>query len=190
MGWVVYQDSLLTFSIKRDWLNPQEQSSLDKIKLYVYTCSMSDSPLKAKLAVVNQVPAACMGLHVRRASRILTQVYDAALRPAGLVQNQFTLLVAIYVLEPVPITHLAQELFADQTTITRNIKLLEKRGLVVIDTGEDRRIKLVSLTIEGQTALAQAIPLWEKAQAELMQQFGEQKWQTLLSLLSDVKNVS
>jgi DNA-binding MarR family transcriptional regulator len=151
---------------------------------------MSDSPLKAKLAVVNQVPATCMGLHIRRASRILTQVYDAALRPAGLVQNQFTLLVAIHLFESVPITRLAQELFTDQTTLTRNIKLLEKRGLVAINPGEDRRIKLVSLTVDGQIALEQALPLWEKVQTDVMQHFGLQKWQTLLSLLSEVKTLS
>lgn len=63
-------------------------------------------------------------------SQILTQVYDAALPPVGLVQNQFTLLVAIHLFESVPITWLAQELFTDQTTLTRNIKLLEKRRLV------------------------------------------------------------
>ena len=163
---------------------------LDKLKLYVYTCYMSDSPLEAKLAVVNQVPATCMGLHVRRASRILTQVYDAALRPASLVLNQFTLLVAIHLFESVPITQLAQELFTDQTTLTRNIKLLEKRGLVATNPGEDRRIKLVSLTVDGQIALEQALPLWEQAQTEVRQHFGEQKWQTLLSLLSEVKTLS
>lgn len=148
---------------------------------------MSSQVPKANLAEVSQVPATCMGMHVRRASRIMTQVYDAALRPVGLVLNQFTLLVSIHLLESTPITRLAQELFTDQTTLTRNLKLLEKRGLVAIEPGEDRRVKLVSLTAKGQVVLAQAFPLWEQAQAEVMQQFGQQKWQTLLSLLSDVK---
>lgn len=164
--------------------------SLDKLNLYVYTYSMTDSSLKAKLAVVKQVPVTCLGLHVRRASRILTQVYDAALSPASLALSQFTLLVAIYLLESVPITRLAEKLFTDQTTLTRNLKLLEKRGLVSINPGEDRRIRLVSLTDEGQIALEQALPLWEQAQTEVMQHFGQQKWQTLLSLLSEVKTLS
>jgi DNA-binding MarR family transcriptional regulator len=145
---------------------------------------------EAKLAIAAQVPLACMGLHIRRASRILTQVYDAALRPVGLELNQLTLLVAIHLFEAVPITQLAQELFADQTTVTRNIKLLEKRGLVAINPGEDRRMKLVSLTVEGQTILGLALPAWEQVQAELMQHFGEQNWKTLLSLLSEVKTLS
>jgi DNA-binding MarR family transcriptional regulator len=117
----------------------------------------------------------------------MTQWYDAAFHPVGLVQTQFTLLVSIHLLEPVSITQLADELFTDQTTITRNIKLLEKRGLVAINPGDDRRIKLASLTVEGQAVLAQALPLWEQAQSEVRQHFGEEKWQTLLALLSEVK---
>ena len=151
---------------------------------------MSDYLSTSQLAIADQITATCMGLHIRRASRILTQIYDSALRPASLVLNQFTLLVAIHLFEAVPITQLAQELFTDQTTVTRNIKLLEKRGLVVINPGADRRIKLVSLTVEGQVTLEQAIPLWEQAQVDAIQHFGQQKWQTLLSLLSEVKTLS
>jgi DNA-binding MarR family transcriptional regulator len=150
---------------------------------------MREQSATAKLAKVSRVPATCMGMHIRRASRIITQLYDAALRPVGLVLNQFTLLVAIHLVESMPITRLAQELFTDQTTLTRNLKLLEKRGLVMISPGEDRRVKLVSLTAEGQAILAQALPLWEQAQVDAMQHFDPQQWQTLLSLLADVKNL-
>ena len=150
---------------------------------------MSNQSPEFKLVEVSEIPAICMGLHIRRASRIITQVYDAALRPLKLVVNQFTLLVSIHLFESVPITRLAQKLFVDQTTLTRNLKLLERRGLVAIKPGKDRRVKWVSLTTEGQAVLAQALPLWEKAQAEVMRHFKQQEWQTLLSLLSDVKNV-
>ncbi|MEP0926026.1 MarR family winged helix-turn-helix transcriptional regulator [Leptolyngbya sp. NM1-A1] len=129
-------------------------------------------------------------MHVRRASRIVTQVYDSALRPVGLGVNQFMLLAAVHLMESVAITHLAQELFTDQTTLTRNLKLLEKRGLVAINSGEDRRVKLVSLTAEGQLILTQAIPLWEQAQATVKEHLGQQNWQTLLSLLSEMKTLS
>lgn len=145
---------------------------------------------KINFQEVSQIPDICMGMHVRRASRILTQVYDSALRPVGLVLNQFTLLVSIHLVEPIPITRLAQELFTDQTTLTRNLKLLEKRGWVAIEPGDDRRIKLVSLTAEGQAVLAEALSSWKQAQAEVMQHLGQQNWQTLLSLLSDVKHLT
>lgn len=141
------------------------------------------------LTGVSIVPTTCVGMHIRRASRIMTQIYDAALRPVGLVLNQFTLLVAIHLVESTPITHLAEELFTDQTTLTRNLKVLEKRGLVAIEPGEDRRVRLVSLTPEGHAVLAQALPLWKQAQAEVKERFGQQQWQTLLSLLSEIKGL-
>jgi len=150
---------------------------------------MNDRPRKLNFDEINKVSATCLGMHVRLASRVLTQVYDAAFRSVGLVLNQFTLLVAIHQLEPTPIKSLAQELSTDQTTLTRNLKLLENNGLLKIVPGEDRRIKLVSLTDEGRAILAQAIPLWEQAQTKIMQHFSEQKGQTLLALLSEVKEV-
>jgi DNA-binding MarR family transcriptional regulator len=163
------------------------RSLLDKSNFYVYTYFMTELSPQSNLTKVSLVPAICMGMHIRRASRIMTQIYDAALRPVGLVLNQFTLLVAIHLVESTPVTRLAQELFTDQTTLTRNLKVLEKRGLVVIEPGEDRRVRLVSLTPEGRALLAQALPLWEQAQAEVQARFGQQRWQTLLSLLSDTQ---
>lgn len=150
---------------------------------------MSDQISNPNLAEVSQVTATCMGMHVRRASRVVTQLYDSALRPVGLGVNQFMLLAAIHLMKPVPVTQLAQALFTDQTTLTRNLKLLEKRGLILIVPGEDRRVKLVSLTVEGESSLAQAFPLWEQAQAQVREHLGQQKWQTLLSLLSEVKTL-
>lgn len=144
----------------------------------------------ASHAIAAQVPPTCMGWHIRRASRILTQMYDTALRPTGLVVNQFTLLVAIQLCEPLSITQLAEALFADQTTTTRNVKLLEKQGFVAIAPGEDRRVKLVSLTAKGNAVLTEALPLWEQVQADLSQRFGDEKWQTLLSLLSEVTTLA
>lgn len=139
---------------------------------------------------VAQVPASCMGLHIRRASRIVTHLYDEALRPTGLVINQFTILVALYLARSMAVTHLAQELAADQTTLTRNLKLLEKRGLVKMEPGSDRRVRLASLTDKGHEALAQAMPLWEQVQTELQQAFGQQQWQPLLALLSALTALS
>jgi DNA-binding MarR family transcriptional regulator len=147
---------------------------------------MPDRMLKANLERIHQVPSTCMGLHVRRASRILTQAYNDALRPVGLVSNQFTLLVAINLMGATAIGTLAQELFTDQTTLTRNLKILATKGLIKIEAGEDRRVRIVSLTDRGAEVLAQALPIWEQVQADLADRFGASKWQTLLSLLSDI----
>ncbi len=147
---------------------------------------MPDPISIASLARVSQVPSTCMGLHVRRASRILTQAFNDALRPVELVSSQFTLLVSIHLMGATAIGTLAQQLFTDQTTLTRNLKLLATKGLIKIEVGEDRRVRIVSLTDRGSAVLAEAIPLWEKVQADLADRFETQKWQTLLSLLSDI----
>jgi DNA-binding MarR family transcriptional regulator len=150
---------------------------------------MHDLSSKVSLDRVSQVPLTCMGLHVRRASRILTQIYNDALRPVGLVSNQFTLLVAIDLMGATAIGTLAQELYTDQTTLTRNLKLLKKKGLVDIEAGADRRVRIVSLSERGSVALAQALPIWEQVQIDLAERLEPQKWQTLLSLLSDLKTL-
>jgi DNA-binding MarR family transcriptional regulator len=139
---------------------------------------------------INQVPSLCIGMHVRRASRIITQIYDEALRPLGLQLNQFTLLASIKLLGSTAITRLAEVLFMDQTTLTRNLKPLEKRGLIVITPGEDRRVRVVCLTHEGHMLLDSALPLWEKAQNRITEKFGAQQARELLSILADTTHLS
>jgi len=140
-----------------------------------------------QMFAVEQIPATCLGLHVRRASRILTQIYDEALVPVGLALNQFSLLVAIQLLDSVAITQLAQELFMDQSTLSRNLKPLEREGWVAISPGRDRRRRLVTLTPSGQRLLEQAIPLWEQVQKNLLEHYGQQNWQALLTLLAETR---
>lgn len=72
----------------------------------------------------------------------------------------------------------------DRTTLTRNLKPLERQGLIEIKPGQDQRTRVVALTAEGCEALAKAIPLWEQAQARIVEGLGH-RWSTLLSDLSD-----
>jgi len=74
----------------------------------------------------------------------------------------------------------------DRTTLTRNLKPLEKQGLIEIQPGKDRRIRLVMLTEKGQEALAQALPFWEKAQTEAINRLGLGPWHNLLERLTQV----
>jgi DNA-binding MarR family transcriptional regulator len=74
----------------------------------------------------------------------------------------------------------------DRTTLTRNLQVLEKRGLIAINPGEDRREREVTLTASGMEVLVQAIPLWEAAQERVRQGLGEEKMQNLLADLSEM----
>ena len=133
----------------------------------IYTVSMdSRSPGRAELA---EVAANCACRNLRRSARAVTQLYDETLRPSGLRITQFTLLVAVAMREPVLITQLAATLVLDRTTLARDLKPLTERGLVEITAGEDRRTRLVRLTRQGREAIGRAYPLWQRAQAQIVE---------------------
>ena len=117
----------------------------------------------------------CGCFNLRRATRRVTQLYDHALAPSGLKATQFALLAVLggdNVGEGIAMTRLAEKLGMDRTTLTRNLGVVERDGLVAIRTGDDPRSRLVVLTKSGRDALELAAPLWAKAQAELVRHIG------------------
>jgi DNA-binding MarR family transcriptional regulator len=104
---------------------------------------------------------ACLCLHVQRAARALSRLFDEALRPVGLTSGQFSLLNALNRPEPPSIAPVAQLLAMDRTTLTAALKPLERDGLVAIAKDpDDRRNRLLHLTDKGREVLAAAIPIW------------------------------
>lgn len=136
-------------------------------------------------AKYTEVAAKCACFNIRKASRAITQLYDEILKPSKLLATQFTLLVGISVASSATITRLAQELVMDRTTLTRNLKPLERQKLIRIEPGQDQRTRIVTLTVKGYEALAQAIPYWEQAQACVVEGLGQPRWRNLLAELSD-----
>ena len=120
--------------------------------------------------------ADCTCATLRKAARVITQVYDAALRPAGLKATQFTLLATLAKLGDVPLTQLAEALVLDRTTLTRNLGPLTARGLVSIEHEKDQRVRTISLTGSGRRLFEQALPHWQKAQSRLVQDLGHERW--------------
>ena len=102
----------------------------------------------------------------------MTQQYDEVLRPAGIRATQFSLLVPTAVLGPVRLTALADVVGMDRTTLTRNLALLQREGLVRVETGVDLRTREVGLTPKGRKVLDRAIPLWHEAQAQMATALG------------------
>ena len=104
----------------------------------------------------------CLCLHVQRAARALARRFDEALRPIGLTNGQFSLLMSLNRPEPADMGSVATLLAMDRTTLTAALKPLERRGLVkVAEDPSDRRGRRLSLTPEGKTLLASAVPVWE-----------------------------
>lgn len=112
----------------------------------------------------------CLCLHVQRAARALARRFDEALRPLGLTNGQFSLMMSLNRPEPAPMGPVATLLAIDQTTLTAALKPLERRGWVsVLPNPRDRRARLLSLTPSGKAVLAAAVPIWEMTHAEVEQ---------------------
>jgi DNA-binding MarR family transcriptional regulator len=122
----------------------------------------------------------------RRASRALTQHYEAALRPLGLRATQFTLLQALSLAGEVSQGTLGEILAIDSTTLTRTIAIMERRGWIASRSGEDRRERLLSLSKAGRAEYNRALPHWEEIQQELRARLGNKRWNELLNLSNEV----
>jgi DNA-binding MarR family transcriptional regulator len=105
----------------------------------------------------------CLCLYIQRAARALARRFDEALRPFGLTNGQFSLLMSLNRPEPPGMAAVAALLAVDRTTLTAALKPLERRGLVrVAVDSRDRRGRRLHLTEDGRTLLASALPVWEE----------------------------
>lgn len=110
----------------------------------------------------------CLCLHAQRAARALARRFDAALRPLGLTNGQFSLLMSLNRSEPPAMAAVAQLLVMDRTTLTAALKPLARSGFLEVTTDpKDRRSRLLTLTRRGRAVLAAALPIWEHTHAEI-----------------------
>jgi len=110
----------------------------------------------------------CICLHVQRAARALARRFDEALRPLGLTNGQFSLMMSLNRPEPPTMAAVAALLALDRTTLTAALKPLRRRGLVeVMTSATDKRARLMKLTPRGHTILARAVPVWIETHAEV-----------------------
>nr|WP_026067873.1 winged helix DNA-binding protein [Pusillimonas noertemannii] len=120
-----------------------------------------------------QVRDTCLCLHAQRAARALARRFDEALRPVGLTNGQFSLLMSLNRPQPPAIAPVAQLLAMDRTTLTAALKPLQRDDLVEIEPDPaDRRSRLLKLTDEGHAVLARAMPIWRRTHAEIEAQLG------------------
>ena len=126
-------------------------------------------------------PCACSQL--RRTARRVSSLYDEALETCGLTVTQYAILVSVGRAEQVSRTALAERLGTDRTTLTRNLRPLEKAKLVVTTASLDRRERLLCLSAEGRRKLRQSYQLWEKAQQRFMKELGADALEQLRSAL-------
>jgi len=129
-------------------------------------------------------PEICNCSALRQAARHVTRFYDAFLSPAGLRATQFSILAKLRQRGPLTITALAAEMVMDRTTLGRNIRPLQRQGLVAVASGgRDHRRKELHLTETGLERLRAAGAPWREAQQRFEALFGIERAFALRQLL-------
>jgi DNA-binding MarR family transcriptional regulator len=111
------------------------------------------------------------------------------MQPGGLRGTQFSILVTLSFTGPQTVTKLSEHLVMDRTTLTRNLRPLEKQGLIKLEQGKDLRVRTASMTSRGSKTLQKALPLWEKAQNQVIQKLGRKRFNALVSDLSEITSL-
>lgn len=133
-----------------------------------------------EIAPVGEVPFAatifvrdtCLCMHLQRAARSVARIFDEALRPLGIGNGQFSILMSLNRPAPPTIGAVAELLSMDRTTLTAALKPLERRGLLTITPdAEDRRSRRLTLTAAGRALLAAALPIWKATHAAIDDRF-------------------
>lgn len=132
----------------------------------------------------------CTCANLRRATRVVTQAYDAALRPVGLRATQFTMLSVLVKQGQMRQSDFAEILGMDGTTLTRNLQPLLKSEWVQIDREDDQRVRLISITKQGLDIVELASPLWRGIQTHFVEGLGNAHWSEFLSALSQTADMA
>jgi DNA-binding MarR family transcriptional regulator len=132
---------------------------------------------------VESAEVACVCAAARMAARALTRVYDRALEPAGIRTGQFSILARLLEEGPLSVTHLAGRLAMDRTTLSRDLRPLERRGLVSVTVGSDRRVRIAALTAAGHRLVDEVRPLWKEVQRDVRGELGDDRVARLMEEL-------
>lgn len=149
----------------------------------IYTYMRNDLAANER-AALREVASSCLCQKARNAARVLTRFYDRYYAGSGIEPTQFNLLVAIRLSEPVSLVQLASHLGLERTTLTRNLDVLERDGLVQTKAGDDARRRLLSLTQNGRHSLKTNLSLWKKAQQAAISVLGKKDFNRMLKALS------
>jgi DNA-binding MarR family transcriptional regulator len=127
----------------------------------------------------------CTYFHIKKLDRIIYSFYDKVMAGANVSPHQFSLLNSIYLAEKkLTITEFAKILAMDRTTLTRNLKLLEKNGFIKISASQqDSRRKVFHLTDKGEKTLKQGLSVWKKAQKAFIKKVGVENWESLMKII-------
>jgi len=131
---------------------------------------------KTPTSTENLLPGDCVSYRLRRAGRIAAKFYDNELKPSGLRNTQFALMASLNRLGETSIGDLSEALATDGTTLTRNLEVLVRRGLIENVEADDGRVRNVRLTELGNVTFEEALPLWQEAQQQVLKALEPEPW--------------
>lgn len=146
---------------------------------------MSEQTSLTEYERIARLGPVCICNNLRRAARLVTNYYDKLFEPTGLRMSQLIILGVLYLAGSQTINEMAEKLELDRTTLTRNLNPLARQGLLTIAPGNDRRTRVVALTPAGEAVIIKALPIWEQAQAYMVEGIGEANAALLLAQLSE-----
>jgi DNA-binding MarR family transcriptional regulator len=132
----------------------------------------------------------CPFSNFRKASRVVTQLFDQVLEPIGLRCTQLLILLEIAAARSTTVPQLSRRLVIDASTLTRNLKLLSNRGWIKRESDKRRRSHMITLTPQGLEVLENALPAWYGTRNSFISQIGESRWRDFLSTLSVAVNLA
>lgn len=161
------------------WLTPELIECI-----YIILESQLKTPKKVGV-MDNQSQKPCLCAVLRKATRVVTKRYDIFLKPSGLKITQYSMLANISRNEGITVSRLAKVMLMDQTTVTRNLQLLKKKGYIFYqEGGDDHRVKQIELSGSGKERLKKAQSLWELAQREIESELGSFGFDVILRSLN------
>lgn len=131
----------------------------------------------------------CLVLNTRMAARAVTRRADRKLRPFGVTAAQFTILGALERRPECSVTDMAQTIAMDRTTLSRNLDLLERHGLVSSKAADRGNGRICSLTGTGADLLSTILPVWRASQAELRDLLEKPDFGTVLAALQHLAKI-
>jgi DNA-binding MarR family transcriptional regulator len=158
----------------------------------VMTHTLERKPAEsANIADIAEMTAgSCVATRVRQLSRIVTRVYDDAMRPLGITASQYTLLAQLAARDAITAVEIGHELDIEKSTLSRNLKRLLALGHINMDPPAGRRGRGLHLTGKGQTVLKDAFPIWQDAQKRTVSAMGAESRNMLDSLLHEAEKLA
>ena len=128
----------------------------------------------------------CTCFNVRRVSRAITQFFDTEVRRHGMRPTQTPILGALQAKNGWSMAELSEWLGMERTTLLRNLRPLQRDGLVRANGGGRGGHVELEITEKGRKALARTLPAWRSAQDKVVAILGKKRWSSIIRDLEDV----